>query len=229
MGTSAKIGRAETPGNGKIDANRGIALARRARNLRDREAVYFNYVDVSGTALSAMTAARTAELREEGHFTEGHDALLAQLKGLRARFNEVDAMARSLLLLAEEKGLNSILWEEVLAVMNSLQAIEMEARAAQSRAALATIFREYMGEKGQKTRKITLEVSSHLAKRFTSLAAEVRDIQGTNLGRNDAFSVSNLFERLVALGAGNPEVLVRLGSPNDIPLPQVPAGPRRKD
>jgi len=222
--TSAKQNAESGTGTGKIDADRGMALARRARNLRDKEAVYFNYVDVCSSALSAMAQARTAEFREEGQSTEAHDALLAQLKALRTRFSEVDALARSLLLLAEEKGYESMVWEEVLAVMNALQSIEMEARAAQSRAALAAVFRDYMGEKGAKTRKLQFDVGSHLARRMNALMVEVRDIQTDRFGRKDAFTPGDLLERLVALGCADPERLVLMGAPHNIP-----ALPRKED
>jgi len=218
LGPSAKQKSEDGNGTGRIDADKGMALARRARNLREREAVYFNYVDVSASALAAMAAARTAEFREEGQNIEAHDTLLAQLKGLRTRFSELDALARSLLLLAEEKGDEAMVWEEVLAVMNALQALEMEARAAQSRAALAAVFRDYMGEKGAKTRKLSLEVNSHLVRRFNALAVEVRDIQAADYGRKDSFTHGNLLERLVALGSANPGLLVQMGAPHEIPV-----------
>lgn len=217
MSASANKVRGDAPSVGKIDAEAGMALARRARNLRDKQAVYVNYVDVCSSALSTMTATRIAELREEGLNTEAHDALLAQLRGLRTRFTELDALTRSLLLLAEEKGSEAIVWEELLGVMNALQAVEMEARAAQNRAALAAIFREYMGEKGSRTRRLTMEMSTHLARRFNALTTEVRDIQTMNYGRKDAFTPGNLLERLVAIGEANPELLVQLGAPHEVP------------
>lgn len=224
MSASANKGRGDAPGVGKLNADSGLALARRARNLRDKQAVYVNYVDVCSSALSAMTASRVAELREEGLNTEAHDALLAQLRGLRTRFTELDGLSRSLLLLAEEKGSDSVVWEELLGVMNALQAVEMEARAAQNRAALAAVFREYMGERGSRTRKVTMEVNSHLARRFNALGTEVRELQAMNYGRKDAFTQGNLLERLVAIGEANPELLVQLGAPHEIPSPKKREG-----
>jgi hypothetical protein len=205
---SAKNGMAK-----RIEASQGIALAQRARRFREREQAYFQYVETTAAALSEMMSSRTAELKGAGGGTDAHDNLLEQLRGLRTRFSELDALARSLLVIVEEKGDQAMVWEEILAVMNALQSLEMEARAAQTRAALAAIFREYMGEQGDRTRQLSLEVSSHLARRFTGLLSEVRDVQFDIFGRRDSFTARNLFERLIALGAANPQLVAAMGDP----------------
>lgn len=197
----------------RVEAEHGYALAQRARKFREREQTYYQYVEATSAALAEMMSSRTAELKVSGRGTDAHDNLLEQLRGLRARFTEVDAITRSLLLNVEENGEKAIVWEEVLASMNALQALEMEARAAQTRAAQAAVFRDYMGENGDQTRRFSVDVNLHLARRFNSLVAEVRDIQASVFGRRDSFSPGNLLERLIALGAANPRLVAQMGVP----------------
>ena len=106
-----------------------------AQTFCANQEAYLAYVGVARDALTEMIEERIKDRREAGVATDGHDALLNQLRGLRSRFVDLDAIAKSLLLLVDRSystESDEVVWEEVLGHINALQGIELEGRAAQN-------------------------------------------------------------------------------------------------
>lgn len=215
--------RAVSP-QGPAEGKGGVGLAARLRGealaFVEREATYLAYAGQAREALVAMATRRRAEgLPYPGDPSE---ALLAQLQGLKARFDEVDSVVRSLLLQVQDREAVDPeqarrLTEEFMAGLNALVGIELEARAAQTRHALAAVLRDYLDGHAVQTRTVTLEVERELAKGFHGLTSQVRDRAARLFGRHDRLSHKDLFARLVAMGQANPDLLAHMGAPTFLP------------
>jgi hypothetical protein len=186
-----------------------------AQKVCANQEAYLAYVGVARDALTVMIEERIKDRREAGVATDGHDALLNQLRGLRSRFVDLDAIAKSLLLLvdgSESAESDEVVWEEILGHINALQGIELEGRAAQMRAALAAVLRDYV-----EIRSLKLDVEAYTAKRFHGLTSQIREVQRRRYSRDDSFTPEDCLERLIAFGSANVELLAQIGSPAILP------------
>ena len=191
-----------------------------AQTFCANQEAYLAYVGVARDALTVMIEERIKDRREAGVATDGHDALLNQLRGLRSRFVDLDAIAKSLLLLvdgSESAESDEVVWEEILGHINALQGIELEGRAAQMRAALAAVLRDYVGGHAVEIRSLKLDVEAYTAKRFHGLTSQIREVQRRRYSRDDSFTPEDCLERLIAFGSANVELLAQIGSPAILP------------
>lgn len=186
-----------------------------AQRFCSKNQAYLDYVKAGRETLSNMIEERIEELRSAGVASDAHDALLNQFRGLRSRFQDLDAITRSLLLLSDKA--DEMVWEELLGHINALIGIELEARSAQMRAAMAAVIRDYVGGHSVETRTLKLDVEAYTAKRFHALTNQVRDVQRRRFCRDDTFTPEDMLERLVAFGSANVESLASLGSPSLFP------------
>ena len=190
----------------------GQALVARARLFREEQNEYIQYADAARDSLFQSIESRLRDLKEEGVVGDTHDSLLNQLRGLRNRFAEVDAITRSLLLQIDENDPNVL--EEILSFMAALYSLELEGRSVQKRVALAAVFRDYLGGHSVMMRNLSFDVDNFTAKRFHSLTNEIREIQNRVYGRQDPFTHKELFERAIALLDANKDLVARMGTPN---------------
>ncbi len=190
-------------------------LIEAAQKFCSKNQAYLDYVKTVRETLSNLIEERIEDLRSAGVASDAHDALLNQFRGLRSRFQDLDAITRSLLLLSDKT--DELVWEELLGHINALLGLELEARSAQMRAAMAAVIRDYVGGHSVETRSLKLDVEAYTAKRFHALTNQVRDVQRRRFSRDDTFTPEDLLERLVAMGSANVESLAALGSPSLFP------------
>lgn len=186
------------------------SLLESAREFRGREKVYSDYVGAARETLITQVEERIQTLRDQGVATDATDSLLNQLRGLRSRHQEVDAITRSLLL---QSGSDPVVMEELVAAITALVAMELEAKTAQSRHAMAAVLREYLGGHDRSMRDLVFRVESTTSRSFNSLLMQVRERQSHLFGRSDTFTKEDLLTRLLALGSVHRDLLAGLGSP----------------
>lgn len=191
------------------------SLLEEARAFKSGTQPYENYAAQVRAGLQASLEARIGERGRGGG--DGLAGLRQQFRGLLLRFEEVDALCRSLLLQMDLEDIDEAqkdkVLEELAAAFNALVGIELEGRTAQMRLALSAAIRSYLGGHMRQTRTLKFQVEANAARRFNCLMALVRERQTQLTGRRDAIGADELFSRMLAVCEVNPGLLAMLGSP----------------
>lgn len=196
---------------------------RRAASLAGVPAVVAEATEELDRVLGPMRErmVQILETRAQDFVKPGEERLDPHFRHLRAllrRFDEVRHLVQAFLVqvqpgLAPSDGDAQVAMEELLAGMEALFGIELEARTSQARIAQSSAVLEYAGVKRERPRTMSFRVERFVADRFKQLGSQIRQERQNLSGYACSLSPEDLLNLLLALGETNVGLLARMGAP----------------
>lgn len=174
------------------------------------------YLDGLRSALLYWGSKRLAEAEERtGDFDGLQDPMGKQLEDIRRRFDELAAICRGFLMLMPAEGkADRAVADELLASIEGLMGLELEARAMQARIAHSAVVQDYIhgnrfGAPFQGC-ELTFDVDKLTAERFRLLRGRISGLRASEFGRHGGLAPEDLLGHLVGFGSGNLQTLAAL-------------------
>jgi len=151
--------------------------------------------------------------------TQRGDSLTRNLRSLHRRVDRVVAIGKAFLIQADPDVAPSnedaeLALEEYAKAIEALFAIEVEARAAQTRIAGSASVLEYTGSQRSSQRQVTFRLDPFVYDRFKQLCSRVRGERLQRFGHSPVLSPEELLNLLVSIGECNVPTLALMGVPD---------------
>lgn len=185
---------------------------REAKAFMEESCGYLTYATLAREGLLRQLERRLGEHQRHPELSGVRDPLLGELRAIYARFSDLDAIMRSLLLLPEGDEDAETVSRELAQACAALLGLELEARAVQARIAASAALQSYQGNGRTGARTLSVTVDGRYPGRLRALAQMVRDIRAREYLRGDPVSHEDLLGWLLAIGESNPDLLAKLGA-----------------